>query len=1178
MTIVNEVFSVVSWIFGSTDPRRLITGRVIDPIGVPLVGASVRMLATGAFSGSELSVITTDDEGRFELDGAAAPDEYLIIIEAREGERRIVETRRPPYLLGDVQLPVPFRLTASVGDGGDNRPHDVRRVQDRLHRLGRLTDADVAAEPIDLAASPPMQPGPRLLAALATHFTASFGRPLPSIRVEPTGPTVAALAMDPPFPLIHIGLSSAVGELPDADASVPRNEPASFAAVQERLQQLGRLSRAQHVAEYTDVTAAGPVALATKPQTMAAIMAFDRDVAGGALRAIVPGARNEHLLNDPFVFGRQPLPLTASVGTHGRNRPADIRRVQDGLHRLGFLSGAAHQVERAVVAATNENGRVADTSIPQTLAAISALRQTRLGEPAPAPSLVDPVDSALQRLNRPPRLELTGMVGWGPAMAAANRPPDVRRLQERLLLLGFLSQADFDAERADPYATERIDQADVVHTAVALSLVSEQRGPLVLTSSVGAGAVNARADVRAVQDRLRGLRFLAEADHQSEAVDLEGAGPLDVTTLVATFAAIEQLRRRVFELPPAADLSPWTAQRLIEPGDETHQLLVDPLHFGRHPLNLTGSVGTYGWNFPADVRALQERLHAMRLLADPDFEAEAVDPARAGRISDSELVATRKAIRRFRASLLGEAAPVLERVEARSPELVALEDRLGALRTPIELVDSVGYDGNNTPGDVLQIQRRLHGLGFLTDEDFDVESRAVPDAEETRLHDHQIAYTIAAIGDWQALMLGAPQQPRVAPFSETLRSLIWPVIPRSVQLTLGDKVGTAGVNARADVRPVQDRLFELGLLGGVDYFVERVDPSVGGSAPVATLTATIAAIGLLQQTLAGLAAKAPDFVINPGAGGRARRILEDPAFSTPTAPNPNCVLVFAGPKRPTFADADLTRLIRAIEAVEGGVSTGEIPALLRNASGTPASWGSAQVVGSKALDTLLGSTTFATFYGLSTTRLQALRDRAVATVERFEEITAAVAANTTEAALKTQIAAYVTAHAAAVRATTGLGPDDIEAMFRTGQLRRHLLALGTGGNAAVLCNPTTHPHAAANIARLRLAQSDVETYLREPYFEEHKQGFVNRSIFLTPEGQLLRNALTDDTGFKMGRHAIRSNWNTTGSLGLDARTRAQITAYMHNKGGAASTLAGDLDTVADDDYVKRVMNRYDALP
>lgn|GEM_PF-3061764 len=1162
-TLVDELLAVLA---GALGGAPTVSGRVVDPVGVPVEGATVRAVAPGAYGAVDLARAVTGADGAFALEFAGPLDAaYELVVEARGTGRRWAETRRPPLALGDVTLVLPLRLTGSVGDGGDNRPHDVRRVQDRLHRLGRLTDADVAGEPVALDGAPAL-PGPRTMAALAAQLASCFGRRLPVTRVLAAGPTFAALADDPPFPLTAIALPSPVGRLPGDADNIARNAPAAVITVQRRLNQLGFLSTPHLAAERV----AGVVNPAALPHTMAAIQAFDRQVAGGSLQAIASEGLNGRLLNDPYHWGTRPLRMRGSVGEGGRNLPADVLAVQDRLCETGRLTEAQRQAEREAFADVPAEGRVGDDALSSTIAAIRELRAAALGEAAPAPGIVDPVDGALRCLNHPPRVELSGIVPRHPAAPESvpwSTAADVRRLQDRLLLLGFLTPEAHAAEGVDPYSAAPVDLARLAETLPALEAAARHGGPLFILQAVGEGAPNRPADVRLVQDRLHALHFLATADYERDRVDPD-APVADPARLVSLFAAVTGLRRRVFGLPAPQAGRAWTALPVIHPGDETSRFLADPLFYGRAPLRLAGSVGLHGWNFPADVRAVQERLREMSMLTDAEVAAEPlVDAGLPGRVDDTRLPSTLAAIARMRESLLGEAEGAgPARIETLGPAAAALDDRLGALRATLPLGASVGTGGQNAPADVRLVQQRLRGLGFLPEAAFRLESAAVPPEGAARLGDAQIPETIRALGDLQATLLGAERGRIVEPRSETYLALEWPRIPRRVALgltaSIGPTAGAATPNHRGDVRRVQDRLFEMELMDGVEYFARRVDASVAGAVADADMAPTTDAIRGLQATLAGVPRAAPDLTVS--LGGRAQRVMEDPAYSTPTAPNAACDVAWAGPP-PLVADAALLRCMRAIEAEEGGDAGGEIPALVRNSSWTPASWGAAQVTAATAINRLrqAGSAAYRTFYGLDAATLATLEARAVASVALFNLATDAVGANETEPQLRQRIAAHLAAHGAENLRTTGHGPEEVERMFRAGQLRRHVqVARDQNLPAARLLDRDTpilaagghdiQPHAAENIAALRMSENDVRTFINRPgIFEEHLQGFSTRSLFWTPQGQVLRNLLTDDSGFKIGRFLVRDAWQLTAGMNLQEEQRVRITAYIHNQGAGA---------------------------
>jgi hypothetical protein len=134
MSVADEVVELLANAFGAAPGKNAITGRVVDRIGAPLTGATVQLVVTGMFSGKALASATTDAKGQFELDGSACPAEYVLVVTSGGTSRATPDTRRPPLKLGDIQLMLPLSLTSTVGDGADNYPYDLRRVQDRLQR------------------------------------------------------------------------------------------------------------------------------------------------------------------------------------------------------------------------------------------------------------------------------------------------------------------------------------------------------------------------------------------------------------------------------------------------------------------------------------------------------------------------------------------------------------------------------------------------------------------------------------------------------------------------------------------------------------------------------------------------------------------------------------------------------------------------------------------------------------------------------------------------------------------------------------------------------------------------------------------------------------------------------------------------------------------------------------
>lgn len=1202
-------------------------GRLLDTIGLPISGAEV---TAELFNGDTLApATTTGQSGTFEVRAPLQPE--LRIALRYEGEE-LTFTQTPtvaqmvaPVELGDLVMRIPVSLVGPVVDGSPAHAVDLARIQDRLLHLGRLSAADVEAEPIDPTSQVSIDIGtrPLLLAALCAQLRAGTGKRF--LEVQPGDPTLDALNADPIFPIVPTTITGPVGEEPGMQVpSTPAiNARANVRAVQDRLHQLGFLSTAGYRAERVD-PASGPATTAagTIPVTLGAIRVFDMNVSLGALRSIVPGRENARLLGDPHQFGLAPLKLSGTVGVGGVNRASDVRLVQDRLRTLGYLSEANYTAELVPVSPSDEP--IEDSAIPQTIAALAAAHIARVGpRPTGEPDRIELNDPALDRLNHPPRVDLRSGVGAAEA-GVENRAADVRAVQDRLRLLGFLSQANLDAERVNEARTTAVDIASIPQTMAALTafrdavihggaapatppapariLPDERPTPITLTGTVGPGGANARADVREVQDRLLALRFLSVPDHGREVVDPARTEPLNPASLASTFAAIRALQQQVLRLPAEVAGQEWTAQGVIRPGDAAARLLSDPLFFGREKIVLRGSVGELGWNRRSEVRAIQDRLKEMRLLTEAHHTAEQVDPAQAdaaGRapVLASALVETRRAIARLREGFLGEPAPAIQRIDAASPFLLALRNpllptansgALPALWRNVNLQGSVGAGGENRAADVRAVQDRLRDLGFMSPADHAAEAPA-----GANVADDAMRQTIAAVERFERRMLiPAEADGVIEPLDATNRLLGRPVLPPPISLGLTGSVGAGtSANQNPNLRKVQDRLHSLGILSTEAYLAERVPATGGGTNPAANIPLTIAAIERFQRTAAG----GVDRII--GAGGMTERILNDPTHGTPTIPNPNTDYRNAGPAMPAFPQA-LQRIILAIEAHEAGGSTGEVPAILRNGSGTPASYGKAQVIGATGVGTLAGDAAFRAFY-LDANELAELQAISTAATNRYNEIFALVPApGLSEAALQAAIATYTAANLTAFRADTGLGRQDIVRCFRTAQLRRHCRAFidsqpvppGTPADeqedarrtvaANAVGNFLANAERLANVNALGLKEGDVKAYLRKSIDGEHRAGFVSRALLHSVAGQKFRNALTDDSGFKIGRFVIRDNYNTVNNratstgVTLTDQQRAQIVARAHNSGpgGINGWVANPASAV--NGYVNNVMTHW----
>jgi len=263
------------------------------------------------------------------------------------------------------------------------------------------------------------------------------------------------------------------------------------------------------------------------------------------------------------------------------------------------------------------------------------------------------------------------------------------------------------------------------------------------------------------------------------------------------------------------------------------------------------------------------------------------------------------------------------------------------------------------------------------------------------------------------------------------------------------------------------------------------------------------------------------------------------------------------------------------------VSTGEVPALLINASGTPASFGKAQTIGETAVATMKTDAAVRWDY-FTVPELNTLSQVAApqGLVQRVNGWWNRVGINlvahpaATDAALLVVAAKFAAANLAAFRAETGLTEDDMVRMFRAQQFithfTPHVIAGGTPAqrDAAIAAAAPALSAAAANVAALGFRTTDLRTYIVNPGPNvEHRQAIGTRALFTSALGQRLRNAMTDDSGFKLGRATIQQTYdavsNAPSGAALTDAERAQATAYVHNHGaGSFHNVAGVVADIA----------------
>jgi hypothetical protein len=188
--------------------------------------------------------------------------------------------------------------------------------------------------------------------------------------------------------------------------------------------------------------------------------------AQAAVPVPIPAPRAVGTATEPVRPIRPPLSLGSSVGRGGRNRPADVRAVQDRLVELRELSAADAAAERP----DGDEEAVSAASLPRTLAAIEGFQhhvglpatgairdadtRRRLDAAIPLPTAPELAAVAARRAAIQETvtrgLQLTGPVGA--LDGEGNAPADVRALQGRLVLLGHLAAAHGEAPPADAAA------------------------------------------------------------------------------------------------------------------------------------------------------------------------------------------------------------------------------------------------------------------------------------------------------------------------------------------------------------------------------------------------------------------------------------------------------------------------------------------------------------------------------------------------------------------------------------------------------------------------------------------------------------------------------------------------------------------------------------------------------
>ncbi len=269
------------------------------------------------------------------------------------------------------------------------------------------------------------------------------------------------------------------------------------------------------------------------------------------------------------------------------------------------------------------------------------------------------------------------------------------------------------------------------------------------------------------------------------------------------------------------------------------------------PLSLGGSVGRGGRNRAADVRAVQDRLVALREFAATDAAAER--PSGTGTVADASLPRTIAAIESFQRHLglrvdgaVDDAATRLDLDRAiaqpTAAEYAAVATRRGAIGQTVTrgltLAGPVGATATgNAPDDVRTVQRRLVDLGHLAAS----HGEAPPAGATAAIPQASLRATIAAIRTFQ-------RDVRFWVGRRTIRGAVTPGVaaPGDATAALLDRVSAYEMTSGSDRIRFHDHVRSgyTESAAGVMF--------VGTSSPRAIPVADYVALGITPGQAAGL--------------------------------------------------------------------------------------------------------------------------------------------------------------------------------------------------------------------------------------------------------------------------------------------------------------------------------------
>ncbi|QQS27965.1 MAG: LysM peptidoglycan-binding domain-containing protein [Sphingobacteriales bacterium] len=201
-------------------------------------------------------------------------------------------------------------------------------------------------------------------------------------------------------------------------------------------------------------------------------------------------------VNSPLTF-KYLIEISDSVGNNAVNLASDVRKVQEQLNRLGFLSSIHFNNERPFNA---DSQAVNSQFLPQTIAAIRSFQQTVIPQSGVSDGQIKPKHASLMFLNttvvQPDANKLqqilqaragfvveefsgipflqNGLSAPVGATNFGNNPDDVRKIQQRLEQLNLLKP--IPAQESPPSgSTDSIPPSKLVKTIEAIKKFQEQR-------------------------------------------------------------------------------------------------------------------------------------------------------------------------------------------------------------------------------------------------------------------------------------------------------------------------------------------------------------------------------------------------------------------------------------------------------------------------------------------------------------------------------------------------------------------------------------------------------------------------------------------------------------------------------------------------------------------------------